>query len=273
MELKKIPASLVLEGALSNARQKLLIVWANAVDLGITNTSTIKSQVKHHQVVVSRIPLPEAPMCSYATSTPKFLHVLFPCPRLIHRHHTSETNLAGNRLLLVENVGEVAAAAVLAVGHGGHEDTGTALATLLASHIKNPGGNWRKTHGIGGALAAETLDATIGSNLIVLEDGQLGLLALVLDLLGGGVHLLLALLGTTTQAEDEVEGALLLDVVVAEGAAVLELLASKDQALLIRGDALLVLDLGLDIVDGVRRLHLKGDSLTREGLDEDLHLA
>jgi hypothetical protein len=32
------------------------------------------------------------------------------------------------------------------------------------------------------------------------------------------------------------------------------------------------LDLGLDVVDGVRGLHLKGDSLTRKGLDEDLHL-
>ena len=32
------------------------------------------------------------------------------------------------------------------------------------------------------------------------------------------------------------------------------------------------LDLGLDIVNGVRRLHLEGDSLTRKGLDEDLHL-
>ena len=31
------------------------------------------------------------------------------------------------------------------------------------------------------------------------------------------------------------------------------------------------LDLGLDIVDGVGRLHLKGDSLAREGLDENLH--
>lgn len=31
------------------------------------------------------------------------------------------------------------------------------------------------------------------------------------------------------------------------------------------------LDLGLDIVDGVRRLHLKGDSLAREGLYENLH--
>ena len=36
---------------------------------------------------------------------------------------------------------------------------------------------------------------------------------------------------------------------------------------------LLVLDLGLDIVDGVRRLDLKGDGLAREGLDEDLHTA
>ena len=31
------------------------------------------------------------------------------------------------------------------------------------------------------------------------------------------------------------------------------------------------LDLALHIVDSIRRLHLKGDSLTREGLDEDLH--
>lgn len=32
------------------------------------------------------------------------------------------------------------------------------------------------------------------------------------------------------------------------------------------------LDLGLDVVNGVRRLHLEGDSLPRQGLDEDLHL-
>jgi hypothetical protein len=32
------------------------------------------------------------------------------------------------------------------------------------------------------------------------------------------------------------------------------------------------LNLALDIVDGVGRLDLKGNSLTREGLDEDLHL-
>lgn len=63
---------------------------------------------------------------------------------------------------------------------------------------------------------------------------------LVLDLLGGGVDLLLALLTTTTQAEDEVKGRLLLDVVVRKSTAVLELLTSEDQALLVRGDTLLV---------------------------------
>ena len=58
------------------------------------------------------------------------------------------------------------------------------------------------------------------------------------------------------------EGRLLLDVVVGKGAAVLELLASEDEALLIRRDTLLVLDLGLDVLDGVRRLDLKGDLLS-----------
>jgi hypothetical protein len=62
----------------------------------------------------------------------------------------------------------------------------------------------------------------------------------VLDLLGSGVDLLLPLLTTTTETEDQVEGRLLLDVVVGKGAAVLELLAGEDQTLLVRGNALLV---------------------------------
>ena len=56
---------------------------------------------------------------------------------------------------------------------------------------------------------------------------------------------------TTTQTEDQVESRLLLDVVVGKSAAVLELLAGEDQALLVRRDAFLVLDLALDVVDGV----------------------
>ena len=58
------------------------------------------------------------------------------------------------------------------------------------------------------------------------------------------------------------EGRLLLDVVVRQGATILKLLAREDQALLVWWNAFLVLDLALHIVDRVGRLHLEGDSLT-----------
>merc|ERR1719352_266144 len=79
--------------------------------------------------------------------------------------------------------------------------------------------------------------------------------------------------GPTAETEHEVKGRLLGDVVIAERPAVLELLASKDQALLVRGNSLLVLDLLLHTLNGIRRLHIKGDGLARERLDEDLHLS
>jgi hypothetical protein len=63
----------------------------------------------------------------------------------------------------------------------------------------------------------------------------------------------------STKTKDEVQRALLLDVVVGEGAAVLQLLAREDEALLVGGDALLVLDLSLDGVDGVGGLDFEGD--------------
>ncbi len=52
------------------------------------------------------------------------------------------------------------------------------------------------------------------------------------------------------------EGGLLLDVIVGEGPTVLELLSDKDVTLLVRRDALLVLDLCLHIVDRIRGLDL-----------------
>lgn len=67
---------------------------------------------------------------------------------------------------------------------------------------------------------------------------------------------------TTSETEDKMEGGLLLDVVVRKGPAVLELLSGEDQSLLVRGNTLLVLDLGLDIVDGVGGLNLEGDGLS-----------
>lgn len=60
----------------------------------------------------------------------------------------------------------------------------------------------------------------------------------------------------------------LLDVIVAQGTAILKLLAGENQALLVGGDSLLVLDLGLNIVDRIAGLDLKGDGLARQGLDE-----
>lgn len=51
------------------------------------------------------------------------------------------------------------------------------------------------------------------------------------------VGLLLALLGTTAEAEDQVKGGLFLDVVVTKSTAILELLSCEDQALLVRGNA------------------------------------
>jgi hypothetical protein len=70
-----------------------------------------------------------------------------------------------------------------------------------------------------------------------------------------------------------VEGRLLLDIVIRKGTAILELLSGEDETLLVGGDAFLVLDLRLDIIDGVRRFDLEGDGLPGEGLDEDLHTA
>ena len=64
---------------------------------------------------------------------------------------------------------------------------------------------------------------------------------------------------------------LLLDVVVAESAAILKLLSGKDKTLLIRRDSFLVLDLGLDVVNGVGGLDIQSDSLPCEGFHKDLY--
>ena len=85
-------------------------------------------------------------------------------------------------------------------------------------------------------------------------------------------------LHTTSESQDEVKSGFLLDVwtgqlgllsiqrrkltVIRKSPSVLELLSSKDQSLLIWRNALLVLDLGLDIVNSVRRFNLEGDGLS-----------
>mmetsp|Transcript_17942 Transcript_17942/g.40751 ORF Transcript_17942/g.40751 Transcript_17942/m.40751 type:complete len:208 (-) Transcript_17942:166-789(-) len=106
---------------------------------------------------------------------------------------------------------------------------------------------------------------------IIFQRLQRDALAASLHLLRLGVHLFLPLLSSSAETEDQVERGLLLDVVVGEGAPVLQLFAGENEALLVRRDSLLVLDFGLDVVDGVRRFHVEGDGLARQGLDENLH--
>ena len=55
------------------------------------------------------------------------------------------------------------------------------------------------------------------------------------------------------------EGRLLLDIVVREGPAVLELLSGEDETLLVRGNTLLVLDLAFNVINRVARLDFEGD--------------
>merc|ERR1712243_179465 len=78
-------------------------------------------------------------------------------------------------------------------------------------------------------------------------------------------------LHATPKSKHKMESGLLLDVVVRESPSIFELLASKDQPLLIWRNSFLVLDLGFDILNGVRRFNFKSDCLASEGLDKDLH--
>ena len=57
---------------------------------------------------------------------------------------------------------------------------------------------------------------------------------------------------------------LLLNIVVAESTAIFKLFAGEDQALLVGGDTLLILNFALYSLDGIRGFHLEGDGFTRE---------
>ena len=54
--------------------------------------------------------------------------------------------------------------------------------------------------------------------------------------------------------------------VIRQSPSVLELLSSKDQSLLIGRNALLVLNLGLDVINRVRGFYLEGDGLSGKAM-------
>ena len=132
-------------------------------------------------------------------------------------------------------------------------------------------------HGVIQLLSSKDKSLLIGRDTFLVLDLSLDILNGIrwLDIEGDGFtsESLNEDLHTTSESEDEVESGLLLDVVVGEGSAVLELLTSEDKPLLIGWDSLLVLDLSLDVLDGVRWLNIERDGLACKGLNEDLHSA
>merc|ERR1712002_742073 len=66
---------------------------------------------------------------------------------------------------------------------------------------------------------------------------------------------------------------LFLDVVVRKSTTVFQLLASKDQTLLVWWNTFLILDLGFDIVDSITGFDLKGDGFPCQCLHKDLHIS
>ena len=68
------------------------------------------------------------------------------------------------------------------------------------------------------------------------------------------------------------KGRVLLNGVVLKSVAVLQLLTSEDETLLVGWNTFLVLNLGLDVFNSVGWLDFECDVLSSEGLNEDLHL-
>ena len=134
----------------------------------------------------------------------------------------------------------------------------------------------RKSAAVFKLLTGEDKSLLIGRNTLFILDLCLDVVNGVrwLDLESDGLagESLHKDLHATAETEDEMESGLLLDVIVGEGSAIFELLTSKDEPLLIGRNAFLVLNLSLDIVDSVRRLDFESNSLSREGLDENLHI-
>merc|ERR1719230_968976 len=115
-------------------------------------------------------------------------------------------------LVLLDEVGQVALAAIVAIEMHGHEDT-------RAAHFMR-------------ALPAQACDLVVGVHLVELQHSKLDLLALVLDLLWLCVGLLLTLLASTLQLKIEEQSGLVGNAAGTQELSRLQRAATKDQALL-----------------------------------------
>jgi len=78
-------------------------------------------------------------------------------------------------------------------------------------------------------------------------------------------------LHSTSETKNQMESRLLLNVVVWESSAILKLLASKDETLLIWRNSFLILDLSFYILNSVWWFYFQGDGFTGQGLHKYLH--
>jgi len=76
---------------------------------------------------------------------------------------------------------------------------------------------------------------------------------------------------SSSQSQNQMQGGFLLDVVITQRASVLQLLAGKNETLLIGWDSLLVLNLGLDIIDRIGGFDVQGNGLAGKSLDKNLN--
>merc|ERR1719199_523610 len=122
-----------------------------------------------------------------------------------------------------------------------------------------------------GRILAEASYLAIAFDAVVLERLQRDGFVHALNLFGLGVHLLFSLFASATKPKNQMQRRFLLDIVIGQSATVFQLLTGKDQSLLIGWDALLVLDLRLDVVNGIARFNIESDGLTRQCFDKYLH--
>ena len=69
-------------------------------------------------------------------------------------------------------------------------------------------------------------------------------------------------LTSSTETKDKMKSGFLLNVVIRKSTVVLQLLSGEDQALLIWGNSLLVLNLSLDVINGIRGLDVQSNGLS-----------
>merc|ERR1712045_878031 len=120
-------------------------------------------------------------------------------------------------------------------------------------------------------FTSQTVNFAIVINSVIFQLSKFDILMLVFDFLGGSVILLLAFLTATSETEYQVKSGFFLDVIVRQSSAIFQLFSSENQTLLIWRNSLLVLYLGLDILDSIISLYLKGNSLSCQSFDENLH--